>query len=166
MTGIRRFDNFNPQENMKMKTYKYNDYEILPLSEKQIEENLSDFALMERSDLTEKQLAYLFGTTVEQIREYVREGMPQNYDDNTFDFNACNEWLVEKHSVPFTEFGCAKDYLRDMLADGARPAREIYERGTSASFGFTARTLEWAKYALGIVSKKVGRHFVMELPTT
>jgi hypothetical protein len=153
---------------MKMKTYKYNDYEILPLSEKEVEENLADFALMERSDLTEEELAQTFArTTVEQIREYVSAGMPCNPDDGTFDFDTCNRWWVENILYPngHSMLECAKDYLREMLEDGARPAKEIYERGTSKNYGFSDRTIDRAKSKLGIVSRKVGKHFIWELPT-
>jgi len=56
----------------------------------------------------------------------------------------------------------AQDFLRDILADGKRPAKEIYEEGIS--FGLSERTLDRAKAELGIVSKRDGKTWVWGLP--
>lgn len=56
----------------------------------------------------------------------------------------------------------AEDFLRATLADGPLLAQEVFRRGTAA--GFSRRTLERAKSALGVVSPRGGRLSTWRLP--
>jgi hypothetical protein len=57
----------------------------------------------------------------------------------------------------------AKDFLWDVLSDGAMPVKDIFEEATTE--GIAVRTLKRAKMAMGIVSKKRPSHWDWELPS-
>ena len=71
-------------------TFDLNDYEVLPITEKQIR-NLPRALTAEEDEcnLTERQFVEITGFPVKNIRELVRVGMPTN-PDGTFDLNACD----------------------------------------------------------------------------
>jgi len=117
--------------------------------------------------LTEKQLSKIIGRPVEVIRTFVREGMTPN-PDGTFCLFTCIAWKLQQdppEPVRMQPIARAKEWLQDILDDGAVPVKEIYQEGAKAYVGLSERTIDRAKAALGIVAKKQGKVWFWELPT-
>ena len=64
----------------------------------------------------------------------------------------------------YTKLELAEEFLLDILGEGSVPVKAIYEEGASCYLAFPERTLDRAKVALGIVSKRDGKTWVWELP--
>ena len=64
----------------------------------------------------------------------------------------------------YTKLELAEEFLLDVLGKGAVPVKEIYKEGASCYLEFPERTLDRAKKALGVVSKKDGKTWFWELP--
>jgi len=71
-----------------------------------------------------------------------------------------------KPGRPPTAISEAETFLQELLADGEKPAKEIYE--AAEAVGIKKRTLDSAKAEMGVVSEKVGfgreSYFVWKLP--
>jgi hypothetical protein len=66
-----------------------------------------------------------------------------------------------------TKLELAEEFLLLILADGAVPVKEIYKEGATAwGVGLPERTIDRAKAVLGIVSKKDGKVWFWELPSS
>jgi uncharacterized protein YggU (UPF0235/DUF167 family) len=77
-----------------------------------------------------------------------------------FDADDIRDQATEQAKAP--KKNEAKEYLRDALANGQRPAAEI--KAEAEAIGVKERTLKTAKTELGVVSQKVGEQWCWALP--